>query len=614
MPTEVQVRGQASPRAPGQARASAFVLALVAVLALVGVLGPGGSDSVSMPPFLAYALGPGAHWLLVLAGAAAVASAAKPGGPLAGAAARVAGFVERRPATAWIALAALAVVAFARVPDVRWSLQNIGGDEPQYLRIAESLVNDTDNDLSSGRQVPPDLSLRLRQVRSLALTARDAVVGLGRPAAPPEGHQWNAGNWAVRGRHGGVYALQPPGLPALLAVFIGAGQAVAPEFTAARLATLFLVLVWILGGVETYKLAAEVLESRPAALLATGSLLCCAPVLVGGYHLYPESVAFFLFPFCYRRLRVGAGALRPATVIAAGAVAGGLWWLHPKFVAASLVLLAIGLLRPRVAPPTRALLGLSFLVPVASSLVYVHYVTGLFRPEGLYIRQAQEYVGVPSILSWAYAQGLANGILGATDGLFVWAPLLLLGVAALPVTIGPYRRTTLELLALFGAVWATAATHGGVSLGSPARLFVPVAFAPMLTLALAARAWGPRARIVVPVLLLAAVSVAVTVRASSHWRLALNPYRGLFMSPAHDFRRSLPLGGPGATAPVADVARAALLIGAALATGLRWRSGRGAGTDTDTAPVVEATGMAGAVAALAFALDAAGDWLVRGVP
>jgi hypothetical protein len=416
----------------------------------------------------------------------------------------------------------------------------------------------------------------------------------------------------VHGRHGGVYHLQPPGLPALLAVFLGVGQVLLPERAPGFFAALFLVCCWILAAVETWRLARDVLDSRAAAVAVTALVFATAPVFVGGYHLYPESVALLLVPFAYRRLRAGGPPLDSGAAIGAGLVAGGLWWLHPKFVALSLVLLAIGLLRPAARATQRALLAGTFVLAVGSSLLYVHHVTGLLRPEGLYIRQAQEYVGLPALASRTYLHGLANALVGAKDGIFVLAPVLLLGVAALPAALAARRRAALELVALFAACWLTAAVHGGVSLASPARLFVPVAFVPALLLALALRALGPRSRLLVPLVLLSLVSCAVTARTASHWRLALNPYRGLFASPAYEFTRSLPARERPSQTAAADLAQAGLILGAAFALGLRWRRLG----ERETSPTAEALLLLAAAAALALALDAAATslWLLPRSP
>jgi hypothetical protein len=564
-----------------------------------------GPEPASLPPFLAYLLGPGWHWLVVLVAVTLSVALAPRSRRIVRAGSRGLAALEARPALGWVFLAALLVVGFARVPSLRRELVDVAGDEPKYLRIALSLVNDTDVDVSGGRDAPPDLALRLKQLHSLAHATRDAVVGLVRPTEIPPDHRWDAGNWNIRGPRGGVYDLQPPGLPALLALFIVFGEAAYPASDPAGLAAAFLVCCWVLGAVETYKLARGVLASRSAALLATALLYATAPVFVGGYFLYPESAGLFLVPFCYRRLRACERPLGPGVAIAAGLVAGGLFWLHPKFVALSLVLLAIGLSRPRASMRTRLLLAGAFALAAGSSLLYVHHLTGLFRPEGLYIRQAQEYVGVPPLLSLAYVWGLANGLVGARDGILVLAPVLLLGVAALPAAIAAQRRTTLELLAMFGAVWLTAAVHSGVSLGPPARLFVPVAFAPMLVLALAVRDAGLRPRVLVPVLLLSCVSIAVTARTASSWRLSFNPYRGLFETPACDFTRDLPSRNRPSTTAVADVARSVLLLGAAVALGLRWRRRTG----PDTTAAAEALCLLGVAVALAFGLDALGRWL-----
>jgi len=573
----------------------ATVLALPCAVARVL---PSAANRVTLPPFLAFVLGPGCHWFVVLALVTLGVSLAPRSARLRRAWETLVAGADRRPALlGWLLVAVLAVVGYARVPPLRRDLLDLTGDEPKYLRMAMSLVNDSDVDVSGGRDSPPDLRLRLRQLAGVARSTQEALVSLVEGTPVPSDHRWDAGNWSIYGLHGGEYHVQPPGLPALLAVFIGTGQSIFPGCSPRRLAADFLVLCWILAAVETYRLSREVLGSRPGALGATALLFATAPVFVGGYHLYPESVGMLLVPFCFRRVHASGRPLRPASAVAAGLVAGGLWWIHPKFVVPSLALLAIGLLGPRASARTRLLLAAAFAVAAVSSLLYVYRLTGLFRPEGLYVRQAQEYRGVPSPLSIDFLAGLATGLVGARDGILLLAPVLLLAVAALPAAACARRRTTLELCAVFAAVWATSAVHWGVSLGPPARLFITVAFAPMLVLALGVRQIGPRPRVLLPLLLLASLSLAITVRTASYWRFAFNPYRGLFATPAQNFTRDLPARG---RATVRDLARAALIIGAAAGAGLRWRRR----ATPETTAEFEAVALVGAAAALACALFA----------
>lgn len=60
------------------------------------------------------------------------------------------------------------------------------------------------------------------------LVGRDLAMNLFDPVVIPPDHAWNAGNWTVRGLDGGLYHLQPPGLPALVAVALGIGEALLP--------------------------------------------------------------------------------------------------------------------------------------------------------------------------------------------------------------------------------------------------------------------------------------------------------------------------------------------------------------------------------------------------
>jgi urea transporter len=116
----------------------------------------------------------------------------------------------------------------------------------------------------------------------------------------------------------------------------------------------------------------------------------------------------------------------------------------------------------------------SGLVPLLGLLLFQHHVTGLARPDALYLVYGSEvYAGLGAILSPRLATGIVNALFAARDGLLVMAPVLIAAALALPISWRQSRRPTLALTAVFAAVWFVAAVHEGGAPGPPARLMAP---------------------------------------------------------------------------------------------------------------------------------------------
>ncbi|HQZ18764.1 MAG TPA: hypothetical protein PLD86_17965, partial [Vicinamibacteria bacterium] len=220
--------------------------------------------------------------------------------------------------------------------------------------------------------------------------------------------------------------------------------------------------------------------------------------------------------------------------------------------------------------------------------------------EGLYIRQAEEYVGSPNPLSLRFAAGLVKALAGGRDGLLVFAPILVLGLMALRALKRP-SRSTVEIWCLFGVVWLTSAVHDGASLGSPARLMAPVAFVPALFLARALRDRAP-ASFKAAAVLLFVFGAQITSTMSSDWRRNVNPYRTMFGNPATNFEPSLPGNSFSDPAYIVDLEKAGLiLLTLAITTALLKRS---AAKEPGTlAPAGFGAGVLAVVAVLAFGLN-----------
>lgn len=550
------------------------------------------------PPLLAYLLFPGRDLMLLLGGIVVLWTALRGRVP----ATRIASTLESATAHRAFAIAALsviAVVAFARVPQQEKEAEAFGGDEPKYLRIAFSLLRDTDADIGGGRTETPDFSTRMLQVRNLALVARDSVVNLFGPVVIPKNHQWNAGNWTVRGLDGGLYHLQPPGLPALVAVALGVGEAFLPERDPGLYVFVLLALVWTLAARELWLLSVEITGDSLGSAILVAMVFLSAPIYVGGYQLFPESLSLFVFPWLFRRLRTSERVLGSFTAFLCGLVSGYLLWIHPKLTLVAALFAAVAILRPATSARAKGLFVFGFFATVFTSLLYCHHISGLFRPEGLYIRQAEEYVGSPNPLSLRFAAGLVKALVGGRDGLFIFAPILALGVMSLSALRRP-SRSTVEAWSLFAVVWLTSAVHDGASLGSPARLMAPVVFVPALFLARALRD-RPPAPFLAAAVLLFVFGAHITDIMTSDWRRNVNPYRTMFANPATNFEPSLPGNSFSDEAYVVDLEKAGLiLLAVAIATALIRRSA--ARTDSTHAPARFGAGMLALVVVLAFGL------------
>ncbi len=524
-------------------------------------LGPGflTAVAVAIPSLLAHVLPAGilppaiaffgqATWLVLLASTLAFADLTLPrrgteAFELADSALKR---VEPGRLTWAIGLAGFAL-ATAAMPDYRWS-GAFAGDEPKYLRMAESLGRDLEVDVAGGATQPPDLRRFAAGLRSLAFTTRDAAVGLARGEAVPPDHAWNLGNWTVAGRHGGRFYVQSPGLSVLLAP-MWALQGLLPDSHTPEFHSL-LILALLFGATlaQTTALATEVSGSRLAGMLAALLVTASAPLLVGGLHFYPEAAAAPLVAWCARPGLPGGPRLSTSALLLVGLGAGSLVWLHPKYVPLAAVLLVLAAYRAgeqagRPGWRRRAVLAAGAVPPLLARVLYDHRITGLLSPDALYRRFGSDvYSGPDSLAPWKLAAGLATGPFGHRDGLLVMAPIVIIAALALPLCWRESRRVTLSLLLAAGALWTIASVHEGGAPGPPGRLLAPVA---PLAAALIARALVARRRSLPfrwTFVFAALVGTGITLAQLGDWRLTVDPYREL-LTPETDFATVLP-GAP----------------------------------------------------------------------
>jgi hypothetical protein len=465
-----------------------------------------------------------------------------------------------------LGFAAGLLLALALVPGYRWSGESFSGDEPKYLRMAESLARDLDVDVSESLERPASAADLAAGATRLLRSTGAALRGLLAPESE-EPRTWSLGNWTVAGRHGGAYHVQSPGLAALLAPAIAVADLVRPGQPAGVFGLYVLSALWAAGLWHTGRLAAEVSGSTGAG--AAAALLACstAPVLVGGLHVYPESAAVAIVPWCLRQVLAPGRAAGGTRAAALGLAAGFLPWLHPKLAPLALALLlglGVRLRRQRLG---LGLLALGAALPITALLLFDHHVTGLLRPDAFHRRYGSPvYTGLADFLAPRMANGVVTALFGARDGLLVMAPVLAAGLMSLPLAWRRDRRAAGVLLVVFASLWAVAAVHEGGAPGPPGRLLAPVACVPAALLAVGLVSAGRDVRFCGTVAALAFVSLGLTAAMLRDWRRTVNPYRGL-SARAAGFSRDLPDGAWRDPAPdprrrPRDLARGLVLLAA----------------------------------------------------
>ena len=524
---------------PALARTLAAALLFAAPLGLAPLVPPDW-----LPAGLAFALGSG-RWLVLLAAGGAALSTALEGTPLD--LDRHAPFQARSawPTWRWLLVGlGLWAAALAVVPATRWSADQLSGDEPKYLRQADSLARDLDVDLASGSLAPARLSDLPRNLHSLARDTLRALRDLARDPWPDtSGHAWQAGQWTIHGLHGGSYHVQAPGLPVLLLP----ARLLQPTLDPDRSHSLVLLtLAALLAGAvyQAARLGAELSGSPLAGLLAALSLGGAAPLLSAGRHVYPEIACAAALAFVARRSLPGQPRPRPAAALGCALLCGALPWLHVKF--SLLAVLALALLLLRLGPGRlRAASAAAAALPVAALLLFDHHVTGLLRPDAFYLRAASSvYSGPGDVFGVRVLVGLGVALFGARDGLLVMAPAAAAALLALPAAWARQRPATAALLLLAAALWLPTGLHGGGAPGPPGRLMSPilVLLAPALAVALPALAARRAFRFTLGALLVAGLALSVAQWGS--WRRMVDPWDGLFASRAEAFSRLLPDAPP----------------------------------------------------------------------
>jgi hypothetical protein len=359
---------------------------------------------------------------------------------------RLRSLVTERPqfTAAALACAIYAVAAWQVSPSVP------GGDEPHYLIITQSLLQDGDLKIENNHR---------------AGDYRSYFAGdLSKP------------DFRRRGRNGEIYSIHAPGLPAIIA----------PAFALAGYhgVVVFLLLLASAGSALSWHLAWLVTKRADAAWFGWAAVTLSTSAIFHSFTVYPDGpggVIVLTGVWAFLRAEHDAGTDDERTLpwLLHGAALAILPWVHTRFALlagslGALVLLRLGTNR-NAAGKAVAFLA----VPAVSALAWVGFFINIYGTPDPSVPYANEEGSIGFIPG-----GLAGLFFDQRFGLLAYAPVLLTAFAGLGWMLRDRgrRRLGLELLFVLTS-YLLAVTHfamwwGGTS--APARFFVPML--PMLTI------------------------------------------------------------------------------------------------------------------------------------
>lgn len=409
-----------------------------------------------------------------------------------------------------LALAVYGVAAWQVAPSVP------GGDEPHYLIITQSLLQDGDLKIENNHR---------------AGDYRPYFAGdLSKP------------DYRKRGRNGEIYSIHAPGLPALIA----------PAFAAAGYhgVVVFLLLAAASASALAWHLAWLVTGRIDAAWFGWAAASLGTSAIFHSFTVYPDGAgALIVLTGVWALLRADrdarSGDERVLPWVLHGAALALLPWIHTRFALlagslGALVLLRLGTNRNPAAKAVGFLV-----VPALSALGWVGFFISVYGTPDPSVPYAGEEGSVQFIPG-----GLAGLLFDQRFGLLAYSPVLVCAFAGLVrmVRERPLRRLGLELLFVL-VPYLLAVTHfamwwGGTS--APARFLVPML--PLLAIP-AAAAWAglrrPTARAAAAGALAVTLFTAAALVFVDGGRMAYNVRQGYalwleWLNPAADLARGLP--------------------------------------------------------------------------
>jgi len=343
---------------------------------------------------------------------------------------------------------AITLIAYLAFGTLWYRTIGIGGDEPHYLMITQSLLADRDLLIENNHD------------------NKEYHAFFGGPLRP---------DFMVRGKDGLIYSIHAPGLSAILL----------PAYAVAGYAGSLLVvcLIGAFMAVAVFDLA-DAVAGRRAALFTWAAICFTVPIVPAAWLIYPDTAGALVVAWAALWLWQPVDA-RSNTWFWRGAALATLPWLHTKFVV-FLALFAAALafqLRRHV----RALAAMS--APIALSLAawlwYFYAIYGTFDPQA-------PYGTYTSLVQPRYIpRGLLGLLFDQKFGFFVYGPVYLAAIVGSWTLIrrADFRFPGIVLIATAALFTASSARMymwwGGSS--APARFLVPLipCLTPMIALAVA---------------------------------------------------------------------------------------------------------------------------------
>jgi hypothetical protein len=326
----------------------------------------------------------------------------------------------------------------------------VGGDEPHYLIITESLLKDGDLQIENNH--------RQRDYQSF-------FAGDLRP------------DFFERGKNGAIYSIHAPGLPALVLPAYAVGGRLG--------AVMFIALLAALAALAVFDLA-ELIGGRAAAVAAWVACCLTVPFIPYAWLIFPEMPGALVVAWAALWLQQSTERSR-ATWIWRGVALATLPWLHTKFVVFLAIFAAAFAWRLRRQIGRLAACAIPVAVGSALWLYSFYAIYGVFDPEAPYGAYTRIYV-----LTKYIPHGLLGIFFDQKFGLLIYSPIYLCAIAGVWMMLRNVRTrflATVLLLAVAAFVGSTARLYmfwGGSS--APARFLVPIlpCLAPMVALGIVA--------------------------------------------------------------------------------------------------------------------------------